>query len=474
MEHREPPGLEYIFHPRSIAVVGASTQPSGSAANVFIEPLLILDYPGAIYPINPKGGELLGLKIYPTLADVPGPVDLATICVPAPLVPQVMADCAHKGVRLAQIFTAGFSESGEAGERLEAEIAALARRGGVGVIGPNCMGIYCPGTGLSFNPYFPRDSGAVGFLSQSGANINDVVEPGVHRGLHFSKVVSYGNACDLNECDFLEYLAGDPETQIIAMYIEGTRDGQRFVKALSQATRAKPVTILKGGRTQGGSRATLSHTSSLAGDDAVWDALCRQMGVIQAYNVEELIDILETFSFLKPPRGRNIALVGCGGGRGVLGADDCERAGLRVPRLSPEISRKLKDILPEAGASLHNPIDHPPVMAGWGGDSLLQTLRLVSGCENIDLLLAHIRLRLGFTRESVAEGVDTVIKAHRELGKPVAMALSSSGSVELYTLAHQLQQEFQQAGVPVYPTVGRAAHAISKLIGYHEQRNGVG
>ncbi|MEE8174054.1 MAG: CoA-binding protein, partial [Dehalococcoidia bacterium] len=296
MEHREPPGLEYIFHPRSIAVVGASTQPSGSAANIFIEPLLILDYPGAIYPINPKGGELLGLKIYPTLADVPGPVDLATICVPAPLVPQVMADCAHKGVKLAQIFTAGFSESGEAGERLEAEIAAIARRGGVRVIGPNCMGIYCPGTGLSFNPYFPRDSGAVGFLSQSGANINDVVEPGVHRGLHFSKVVSYGNACDLNECDFLEYLAGDPETQIIAMYIEGTRDGQRFIKALSQATRAKPVIILKGGRTRGGSRATLSHTGSLAGDDAVWDALCRQMGVIQAYNVEELIDVLVTFS----------------------------------------------------------------------------------------------------------------------------------------------------------------------------------
>jgi len=247
-----------------------------------------------------------------------------------------------------------------------------------------------------------------------------------------------------------------------------------LVKALSEATRAKPMIVFKGGRTEAGARATLSHTSSLAGDDAVWDGLFRQMGVIQVYNMEELIDILVTFSFLKPPRGRNIALVGCGGGRGVLGADDCERAGLRVPRLSPEISRKLKDILPEAGASLHNPIDHPPVMAGWGGDSLLQTLRLVSGCENIDLLLAHIRLRLGFTRESVAEGVDTVIKAHRELGKPVAMALSSSGSVELYTLAHQLQQEFQQAGVPVYPTVGRAAHAISKLIGYHEQRNGVG
>jgi acyl-CoA synthetase (NDP forming) len=472
MEHQESPGLEYIFHPQSIAVVGASTQLSSSAANIFIEPLLILDYLGTIYPVNPKGGELLGLKVYPTLASIPGPVDLAIICIPAPLVPQAIADCVRKGVKLAQIFTAGFSESGKAGEKLEAEIAAIARRGGIRVIGPNCMGIYCPSTGISFNTHFPKGSGSVGFLSQSGANINDVVEPGVHRGLLFSKVVSYGNACDLNECDFLEYLAGDPETEVIAMYIEGIRDGQRFVKTLAEATRAKPVVLLKGGRTQGGSRATLSHTSSLAGDDAVWDALCRQIGVIQAYNVEELIDILETFSFLKPPRGRNIALVGCGGGRGVLGADDCERAGLRIPQLSPGIIRNLKNILPEAGASIQNPIDHPPVMAGWSGSSLLQTLRLVSGCENIDLLLAHIRLRLGFTRESVAEGIDTIVKAHRNLGKPVAVALSSSGSVELYILAHQLQQEFQQAGVPIYPTVGRAAHAISKFIGYHEQRGG--
>ena len=469
MEHRESPGLEYIFHPRSIAVVGASTQPSNPAADVFIQPLLILDYPGPIYPVNPKGGELLGLKVYPTLADVPGPVDLATICVPAPLVPQMMADCAHKGVKLAQIFTAGFSESGEAGERLEAEIAAIARRGGVRVIGPNCMGIYCPGTGLSFNPYFPRDSGAVGYLSQSGANINDVVEPGVHRGLRFSKVVSYGNACDLNECDFLEYLAGDPETQIIAMYIEGIRDGQRFVKALSQATRAKPVTILKGGRTQGGSRATLSHTSSLAGDDAVWDALCRQMGVIQAYNVEELIDILGTFSFLKPPRGRNVAVLGNGGGRSVQGTDDCERAGLKVPHLPLWLRQELREVAPELGTSVRNPVDLIVWRDIWNIDVFSKAARLVTAYDGIDLVIFHTYFSVDRLDITVA-WLEDFIAASKQFPKPVAMVFRHRGAPEALSPLFQMEQKCHQAGLPVYPSVDRAARAISKFIGYHESR----
>jgi acyl-CoA synthetase (NDP forming) len=256
------------------------------------------------------------------------------------------------------------------------------------------------------------------------------------------------------------------------MYIEGTRDGQRFVTALSQASRAKPVIILKGGRSRAGGRATLSHTGSLAGDDAVWDALCRQMGVIQVYNVAELLDVLVTFSFLRPPRGRNVALVAVGGGPAILGADECERAGLVVPELPPEITSELKKILPDAGTSSRNPIDYPPAMQ-WGGDNFLRTLELLSGCTNIDLLLAHIRLRLGFTREMVAGEVDAFIKAHQELGKPMAMALSSSGSAELSLLVRELRQDFQEAGIPVYPTVAGAACAISKLVAYRERRETV-
>ena len=466
--------LDYAFRPRSIAMVGVSTKTTMEDEG-YLESMLSHGYRGPLYLVNPKGGEIRGLKVYPSLMDIPGPVDYAILLTRAQHIPRIMEDCAAKGVKVAYALATGFSESddAQAGRQLEAQIVGIARRGGVRLIGPNAMGIYCPSSGLSFLDFYPREAGHIGHIAQSGGNASDVVEPGFHRGLRFSKVVSYGNACDLNECDFLEYLTYDPETQIIVMYIEGTRDGRRLVKALSQATRAKPVIVFKGGRTEAGARATLSHTSSLAGDDAVWDGLFRQMGVIQVYNMEELIDILVTFSFLKPPRGCNVALVDVGGGGSVLGADECERAGLSLPRLPLETSRKLKKILPEAGTGLHNPVDCP-AMHRWSGHDLFQTLKLVSGWENIDLLLGHVRLRLGLTRESVAEEVDTFIKARRELGKPVAIALSSSGSVELSLLVHELQQDFQRVGIPVYPTVGRAAYAISKLIGYHEQRGGVG
>ena len=467
--------LDYAFRPRSVAMVGVSTKATADEKG-YLDSMLSYGYDGPLYLVNPKGGEVRGLKVYTSLVDIPGPVDYAILLTRAQRIPQVMEDCVAKGVKVAYVFAAGFSEGddAEAGRQMEAEIVDIARRGGVRVIGPNAMGIYCPSSGISFLDFYPREAGHIGHIAQSGGNASDLVEPGSHRGLRFSKVVSYGNACDLNECDFLAYLTCDPDTQIIAMYVEGVRDGRRFAKALSQATRAKPVIAFKGGRTEAGARAALSHTSSLAGDDAVWDALCRQMGVIQAYNMEEFIDILVTFSLLRPPRGRNVGLVDIGGGRSVLAADECERAGLRVSRLPPEVSRDLQKILPEAGSSLNNPIDRPYAARGWGGGNLFKTLKLVSACDDIDLVLAHVRLRLGFTREWVAEEIDTFVQVHRELGKPLAMALSSGGSIELSLIVHELQQELQRAGIPVYPTVGRAAYAINKLISYREQRGSVG
>jgi acyl-CoA synthetase (NDP forming) len=455
-------------------MVGVSTQASAVEQEGYLDAML--SYDGPLYLVNPKGGEIRGLKVYPSLMDIPGPVDYAILLTRAERIPQVMKDCVAKGVKVAYVLATGFSESddAEAGRQLEAQIVDIARRGGLRVIGPNAMGIYCPSSGISFLDFYPREAGHIGHIAQSGGNASDLVEPGSHRGLRFSKVVSYGNACDLNECDFLAYLTCDTDTQIIAMYIEGIRDGRRFVEALSDATKAKPVIVFKGGRTEAGARATLSHTSSIAGDDAVWDSLCRQMGVIQAYNMEELIDILVTLSLLRPPRGRNVALVDIGGGRSVLAADECERAGLRIPHLHPEVSQELQGILPEVGSSPNNPIDRPYAARGWDGGNLFKTLKLISACDNIDLVLAHVRLRLGFTRESVAGEIDTFIKAHRQLSKPLAMALSSGGSIELSLIVHELQQELQWAGIPVYPTVGRAAYAINKLVSYREQRGRIG
>ena len=256
--------------------------------------LVRYEFEGRLYPVNPKVDEILGLKAYPNVRDIPGPVDHVICSIPAPLVPQLIEDCVAKGVKVVHMFTAGFSETGEEeGVRLEAKILQIAKRGGIRLIGPNCMGIYCPSSHISFDEAFPKESGVVGFFSQSGANASELAHMGALRGIHFSKVVSYGNALDLNEVELLEYFIQDPETEIIAAYIEGVKDGQRFVRLLREAAQVKPTIVLKGGRTQSGTGAVASHTGSLAGEDEVFDALCRQMGAIRVYSLEELADVIQ-------------------------------------------------------------------------------------------------------------------------------------------------------------------------------------
>jgi acyl-CoA synthetase (NDP forming) len=208
-------------------------------------------------------------------------VDYVISTVPAKAAPGLIAECARKGVKAVHFCTAGFSETGEEeGLRLEPQLAALSKKTGIRIIGPNCMGIYCPASRLSFNTDFPKESGPVGLISQSGGNTESLIRRVVPRGVRFSKAISYGNACDLNESDFLEYLAGDPETEIIGLYIEGVKDGERFPQILRKAAEKKPVILLKGGITEGGARAALSHTGSLAGSEVIWRSLCNQLGVI--------------------------------------------------------------------------------------------------------------------------------------------------------------------------------------------------
>ncbi|MCH8064864.1 MAG: CoA-binding protein, partial [Chloroflexi bacterium] len=252
MTQNEHP-LEFLFHPRSIAVVGAST--SQGPGGGFVTAIKEMGFDGDLYPVNPKADELQGLKCYPRLADVPDAVDYVISCVPVAVVPEMIEEAAGKGVKAIQFFTAGFSETGDA-ERSEQESSVLARARELGmrVIGPNCLGLYCPATGLSFMPGLPTEPGPVGMVSQSGANAGDICRTGGARGLRYSKVISYGNAADLTESDFLDYLADDPETTLITCYIEGVKDGQRFLRTLAKAAAAKPVIILKGGRTEAGSR----------------------------------------------------------------------------------------------------------------------------------------------------------------------------------------------------------------------------
>jgi acyl-CoA synthetase (NDP forming) len=326
------PTLEYLFHPKTIAVVGASSDPSNYFGYVYMAALS--QFGENLYPVNPRRTEIHGLKAYPTLRDIPVPIDYVVCSIPAAQVPELIEESSAKGARVVQISSAGFSEAGdEQGARLEKELVETARRVGIRIIGPNCMGIYCPSAGLSYNSTFSKESGAVGYLSQSGGQTTYMVNHGTFRGIRFSKAISYGNACDLNESDFLDYFADDLETKVISSYIEGTTDGQRLLKALEKASRVKPVIVCKGGQTDAGTRAVAGHTGALAGSKQTWEAAFRQSGVIQVSSIEEMADVLLAFLRLRTPAGRRVGIVGVGGGASVQAADECEKAGLVVPLL---------------------------------------------------------------------------------------------------------------------------------------------
>jgi acyl-CoA synthetase (NDP forming) len=333
--------LDAIFRPRSVAVVGASPWVFGAsgAGAAFIRALQELGFP-LIYPVNPKHEEIEGLKCYPDLLSIDGPVDHVISAVPAKAVSSVLEQVMAKGSRTLHLFTAGFSETGEDGaEELEKDIAAKAVQAGVRVLGPNCMGLYVPAARLSFTPGMPAEPGPVAMISQSGTNAGEMVRSSAPRGIRFSKVVSYGNGSDIGANELLEYLAQDPETEIITAYVEGIGDGRGLMRALGKAAAVKPMIILKGGRTLAGGRAAYSHTASLAGSTDVFDAACRQAGAIQVSSVDEMVT-----GSGPPLHSRNYWaatwVVGGGGGFSVYAADEV-RAGLECPPLPEETQAEL-------------------------------------------------------------------------------------------------------------------------------------
>ena len=472
-DYNDKLSLDYLFHPNSIAIVGVSTDKTKIASGqVFLESLIVAGFKGKIYPVSRDQGEILGLKIYPGIKDIPDTVDYVISAIPAQDTPQLIIDCATKRVKAIHMFTAGFSEiADEAGEQLQSQITAMARQKGISIIGPNCMGLYCPKTGLAFHPDVPKESGTIGFVSQSGGNAIVAIREAASRGIHFSKVISYGNACDLNESDFLEYLTHDPETEIIAAYLEGVKDGTRFIEALKQATKAKPVIVYKGGTTESGTRAVASHTGAIAGSDRVWDSLLKQVGAIQVHSMEELLDILMLFSYMSPPKGRATAIIGIGGGNSVRAADAGSDAGLTVPLLPAETRNRLKEIYAsEVGGSFRNPVD--TYFVRW--DLLQETIKAVADCDQIDSLIIHITLGFAGPRYEarlnlVKPYTESIISVTKVINKPTAIVLYPIGLAKFEQTTLEAEAALYKAGIPVFPSVGQAARAIAKYIDYHQQ-----
>ncbi len=464
--------IDEIFHPRSIAVIGARSNES-MENDGWVSRLIAFGYAGTIYPINPKATEIMGLKTYPTIRDVPGPVDLAIFNVPFRVSDKIMADCAAKGVKFVHVYTAGFSETGKPeGIRLQNEIERIAGEAGIRVIGPNCMGLYYPHGGLTFGRMLSKIPGPVAFVSQSGASASRVVAQGNERGIFFSKVVSYGNAIDLDGTDFIEYLSNDPETQVIASYVEGVKDGRRYFNAIRECTGKKPVIALKAGITEGGSRAAASHTAVLAGSEIIWDSFFRQTGVIRVDDLEELLDVALAFIHLHRPAGRQVGIVGRGGGLGVVATDMCEKAGLKVPQFQLETQKRLEQLIPDAGTSARNPVEPDKGLAAWAA-FYEEGLKAIDADPGIDIILTHlgidiyggIGVRLS---QSLDETIGILLKLSKRLSKPLVIVLYSGGRAETINAVLLAQQKCLEAGIPVYPSVPSAAKAISRFIGYYE------
>ncbi len=463
---RKQPSLEEIFSPRGVAVVGASSSEQGFASMVTLS-FKKAGFP-ALYPVNPKYNEVLGLRCYPNIREIPGTVDHVIVSIPAESALALLDDCAAKGVKSVHFFTAGFSESGyEERAELERAMLAKAKAGGFRIIGPNCVGLFVPKSRLVNTVELPTEPGPIAFISQSGGHAHNLPFYASPRGLRFSKVVSYGNALDVDESELLQYLAHDAETEIIAAYIEGVRDGRRFMGALKEAASRKPVVIYKGGTTEAGKRAAHGHTASLTSSVAVFDALCRQMKTIQVEDMDAMIDVLVALRFTSPlPQGTGVALVGAGGGPSVLASDEMEKAGLKIPRFSAEVQAELQDFLPLAGSIFVNPVDAPTLTSP---DAILATMRVLSKLADIHMLVYHMGFhpisRWGggrFTSEAFLQpAVDALVQVQQESGKPVLLALFPPLDLGGMREFLAVQEAFVGAGLPVFHSLRQAARAMA-------------
>ncbi len=473
--------VDAIFHPRSIAIVGASSNPDTPGYD-YVRSIQEAGYKGTVYPVNPRAEEVLGLRVYPSLRDISGDVDYVISCIPNAYVLDLVADCGAKNVRALQLFTGRFSETGRLDAiDLERRLLEAARAAGVRLIGPNCMGLLYPALGISFRADMPRQAGPIGFLSQSGNLLFELTHFGGQRGFHFSKAISYGNALDLNEADFLDYFAEDPQTEVIGAYIEGVRDGRAFLAALKRAAGRKPVVVLKGGRTGAGGRAASSHTAALAGASAVWDAVVAQAGAVSVDTVEDLIDMLIAFAFMKPGPLRQaqgernrLAMVGAGGGRSVLTADLCEELGLSVPPLPDDVERKVAEKTSDLAGWVTNPVDQSILAgSGLGGAQVLEWLDESPG---IDLLVANVGEPWAFGRPDpeaiVARVTERFTQVASRTSKPFAVVMGPSDYADeaQWRAVSAARERLAEAKVALFPSVERAVRTLARFAAYWEER----
>jgi acetate---CoA ligase (ADP-forming) len=457
--------LDRAFNPKTIAVVGASKK------NNFHWLRNLSEFQGKVYSVqvNPEsiqGVQELGIENVTSLLDIPVTVDLVIVTTPRTLAPRILDDCILKEVAAVHFFTSGFGETGqEEGMNLERALVEKAKRANCHIVGINCRGIFTPQIGLKqISEQYSGISGPVGFISQSGGHAMTFSRQAFLQGLSINKSISFGNGIVIQASDFLEYFGQDPEIKVIGLYLEGVKDGRRFFEALRKVSAKKPVVILKGGRTNDGGRAIASHTGSLAIAVDIWNAAVRQSGAVSVPGLDEMIDTLKAILFLPQVEGERIGVAGGAGGESIAITDILAETGLKVPELTQKSYDELDTFFSLVGGSCRNPIDTD---IGPNRRHLDRVMAILANDPNIDNLILMTRVgKFLYSRDLREKDIEIACNIKQKTTKPLIAVLPFVTPEEMQETI-EIIPRYQRNGIPVFPTMSRAAAALKNTLDYH-------
>lgn len=453
--------MKYFFEPENVAIVGASKNPE-KLGHVIMRNFIENNYKGEIFPVNLREREIMGLRCYKSVLDIGKEVDIAVIVIPPEASNKAILECAKKGVKGCIVITAGYKEIGGIGIQREGELEKIVKKYGIRIIGPNCLGIFDPKSGIDtlFLPAFKLkrpEKGNIAIVAQSGAFGSVILDLAADYNIGISKFISYGNATDIDESDLIKFLGNDKETNAIISYIEGVKDGRKFMDICHKVSRKKPIIVLKSGKSERGIEAASSHTGSLAGKYSIYKGALKQAGAIEALTLEQMFDYARILSYEKEMKGKRVAVITNGGGFGVLSTDAIERNNLELVNFEGEIKKKLQKIIPSY-AKVHNPLD---LIGDAKPERYKKALEILMNHDGIDAILV---IALMQTASMSSEIIDIFADLKQEYDKPFVICMAGGE----YTRIHAMNLE--RLGIPVYSTPTRAADSLKALHDYWKWR----
>ncbi len=450
--------LDNFFSAQNIAVIGVSRD-TRKVGHVILRNFIDAEYPGKVFPVNPNATIILNKKAYKSVLEIPEKIDLAIVAVRCEFVPNVIEECGKKKIENVVIVTSGFKEMGNFA--LDKKVESLIKKYRLNVIGPNCLGTFDAYTKLD-SLFLPRyklqrpKEGGISFVCQSGAVGSSILDLATKDGYGFAKFESYGTAMDIDESDLIEYLGGDEKTKVICLYVEGVRDGKKFLEIAKKVSQKKPIIVIKGGKTVEGSKAAMSHTGALAGVADVYSGVFRQAGVIEVSSLEEMFETAKMLEKCVKPKGRRILVVTNGGGYGILSADAIVKNELELTEISKEAKKTKKKTLPNV--AIGNPID---LLGDATTSGYASALELAMGDKNVDIVLLIILYQTPLVTTDV---VDVVIEANDTRKKPIAVVSAGGEFTEV------LKSNLEANNVPNYTFPENAVRAIKHLVDYYSKK----